>query len=47
MDMEPVGSYEVCFFTIDKKFIEIVHAVYETLSHQNMKFCVYFAHFCV
>jgi hypothetical protein len=33
--------------TIDKKFIQIVHVVYETLPRRNMKFCVYFANFCV
>ncbi len=33
--------------SIDKKWIKIIHGVDETLPHLNMKFCWYFAHFCV
>jgi hypothetical protein len=33
--------------TIDRKCIKIVHVMYETLPQLNMKFSLYFAHFCV
>ncbi len=35
------------YFGIDKKFIKMMHVVYETLPQLNMKFCWYFAHFFV
>jgi hypothetical protein len=33
--------------SIDRKWIKIVHVVAENLPHSNMKFYLYFAHFCV
>jgi hypothetical protein len=36
------------YFTIDEKFIKIVHVVSETLPHLKIKFCLCFSYFlCV
>jgi hypothetical protein len=32
--------------TIDEKWIKIIQVVYETLPRLNIKFSLYFAHFC-